>query len=217
VKGVDPRDLDAYARELATLPDALAARSPHRLPPQLRDRVIAAARARGTARPRFPRVWALAATAAAVLLAASLAWGLSLNRALADERTLLAQLRDSAAGQETVFEVVGAANATKVFLRAPGGGPSAPYGQVFTRPDSSQVVAMAGRLPGAPAGQSYHLWLTENGVTSLAGTITPNESGFGYFVFDAGHRGPAYASARLILQPNGSTAPAGTPIASFQQ
>jgi hypothetical protein len=74
---------------------------------------------------------------------------------------------------------------------------------------------MAGRLPAAPPDQSYHLWLTEAGRTTLAGTITPNASGFGFFVFDAGRQGPAYQSARLILQPNGSIAPTGTPLASF--
>lgn len=212
---MDRDELKSYREELSALPAALAARSPHRLPAALKDGVLAAALERRLGRRRMPSRWALAAAAGFVLFAATLAWGMSLNAALADERTLLSQLRDAAGGQEVVFEVVGASNASKVFLRAPGGGPTAPYGQVFTRPDSSQVVAMAGRLPAAPSGQSYHLWLTESGATALAGTITPNASGFGYFVFDAGHRGPSYQSARLILQPNGSNTPTGTPLASF--
>lgn len=215
MEDMEREELESYREELATLPAALAARSPLRLPPGLKDRVLASVAERRSAGRRSPSRWALAAAVTFVLFMGTLAWGLSLNRALADERTLLSQLRDAAGGQEVVFEVVGASNATKVFLRAPGGGASAPYGQVFSRPDSSQVVAMAGRLPAAPPGQSYHLWLAEGGTTLLAGTIAPNASGFGFFVLDAGHRGPMYQSARLILQPNGSTAPAGAPVASF--
>src|SRR5438552_14872840 len=103
-----------------------------------------------------------------LLLAASLAWGLSVNRTLAQERTLLTQLQEAAAKDEIVFEIVDARNVTKATLRSPtDDSPTAPYGKVFTRPDMPYVVAMAGRLSPAPSGQEYHLYRSEEHTSEL--------------------------------------------------
>ena len=78
------------------------------------------------------------------------------------------------------------------------------------------VVAMAGRLPIPPAGQAYHLWVTEDGKTYLAGVMKVDEKGFGLLVFTADRPGPVYEAAELILQPIGSTSPTRAPIIAWQ-
>jgi hypothetical protein len=75
---------------------------------------------------------------------------------------------------------------------------------------------MAGRLPVPPEGEAYHLWVTQNGQTHLAGIMKVNEKGFGLLVFTADQPGPVYEAAQLILQPRGSTSPFGMPIISWQ-
>lgn len=194
---------DRDAELLDGFPEALAARSPHAPPPGLRAQVLAAAAARPHS--RRPLLWPLAAAAAALALVALAAWNVQLQQALAQDRSLLAQLRDAAAGQEIVFEIVDAPNTTKLLLRAPAAGPAAPYAKVYWRPDQRQVVAMAGRLPALAAGQTYELWLDQSRI----GVIAPDESGFGYLVFDTGARGPSYSSGRVLLQPSGSVVVAG--------
>ncbi len=122
--------------------------------------------------------------------------------------------------QETVLEVVDARNTIKRNLAPPdgSGGATASYGKLYTRPDLSDVVAMAGRLPPPPAGQAYHLWLTQAGQSSapqLAGVLAFNQ-GFGLLVFDAAQPGPTYNAAWVTLQPPGSAAPAGPTVLRWQ-
>jgi len=176
---------DRDAELLDGLPDALAARSPHALPPALRARVLAAAAARPLARKGT--LWPLAAAAVAALIAL-VAWNVQLQQALAQDRSLLAQLRDAANGQETVFEIV-----------------DAPYAKVYWRPDQTHVVAMAGRLPALAAGGTYELWLDQRRI----GVIAPDENGFGYLVFDTGSRGASYRTGRVLVQPGGSVVVSG--------
>jgi len=193
---------DRDAELLDGLPDALAARSPHALPPALRARVLAAAAARPLARKGT--LWPLAAAAVAALIAL-VAWNVQLQQALAQDRSLLAQLRDAVNGQETVFEIVDAPNTTKLMLRAPAPGPAAPYAKVYWRPDQTHVVAMAGRLPALAAGGTYELWLDQRRI----GVIVPDENGFGYLVFDTGSRGASYRTGRVLVQPGGSVVVSG--------
>ena len=189
---------------------ALDARSPHRPPPELRDRVLreAVRRGQGGTRQRaFGLPLAVGAAALVLLLAASLAWGLSLNAALAQERSLRTQLADAAAKDEVVFDVVDARNVAKTTLRSTtDDSPTAPYGKVFIRPDMPYVVAMAGRLPEAPAGQEYHLYLD----TRRIGTLAPNDAGFAYFVFRAEGVGITFQQARVVLESPDRTDAGGT-------
>jgi hypothetical protein len=192
---------------------ALTERSPHRPDRSLRERVVRAAAERGRRRTRaWPRLpLAVGIAALAVLLVASVAWGLSLNQALAQERSLLQQLGSAAARDEIVFEVVDARNVSKVTLRSPtDDSPTAPYGKVFTRPDMPYVVAMAGRLPAAPAGQAYHLYLDGRRI----GTLTPNDGGFDYLVYRADAVGIAYQQARVVLEPPQATDASGIVVLS---
>ncbi len=207
------RDLEPAGEALLA---ALGEGSSQAPPAVLRERVFQAtarqqprsARARAIARPA-----ALAAGLALVVMAAvSAAWGISANQSLAQERSLLAQLQDAAAKDEVVFDVVDARNVNKATLRSPSDeSPTAPYGKVFTRPDMPYVVAMAGRLPPAPAGQEYHLYLDDVRV----GTIVPNDAGFGYFVYRAGAVGIAYQRARLVLEAPQSTSASGTTVVAW--
>jgi hypothetical protein len=191
---------------------ALEARSPHRPPAELRDRVVREAVRRGQrgAREAWLRPpFIVGAAALAILLAASLAWGLSLNAALAQERSLRTQLEDAAAKDEVVFDVVDARNVSKTTLRSTtDDSPTAPYGKVFVRPDMPYVVAMAGRLPEAPAGREYHLYLDSRRI----GTLTPNDGGFAYFVFRADAVGITYQQARIVLEPPDRTDASGSVI-----
>jgi hypothetical protein len=178
-------------------------------PPALRERVLGQAVRRE--RPRQIS-WRLPAVIAGsfvmcVLLAASLAWGLSVNQALAQERTLRAQLQEAAAKDEVVFDIVDGRNVTKTTLHPPtDDSPTAPYGKVFIRPDMPYVVAMAGRLPPAVDGQEYHLYLDAERI----GTIAPNDGGFGYLVYRAERIGIVYAQARVILESPQSTTATGS-------
>jgi len=122
-------------------------------------------------------------------------------------------------GTEWVLEVVDARNTVKRNLAPPdgGAGTGAPYGKLYTRPDLSDVVAMAGRLPPPPAGQAYHLWLTQPGQSGpqLGGVLAFNQ-GFGLLVFDTAKPGPTYEAAWVTLQPPGSAAPTGPTVLRWQ-
>jgi hypothetical protein len=172
---------------------------------------------------RLPRPWwrhpqFVAPLAAAILLLVfSLAWGIQLSVALAQERALRAEFANLVDQQEAVLEVVDSNQTVKHVLRPPGGiTPTSPYGKLYTRSDLRHVVAMAARLSQPPAEQAYHLWLTSQGQTHLAGVLAVNAQGFGLLVFDADHAGPVYEAAQLTLQPEGSTAPSGAPILTWQ-
>ena len=203
-------DMDGELNEAGeALSAALAERSPHRPAAGLRDRVLAEVARRGRSRRRSTRASQLVVVVAALvlLLAGSLAWGAAQARALADERSLRQQLEAAAAKDEIVFDVVDARNVSRVTLHSTvDDSPTAAYGKVFTRPDMPYVVAMAGRLPPPPAGAEYHLYLDDR----VIGSLVPNESGFGYFVYRADAVGISYRRARLVVEPPQSTTATGT-------
>jgi hypothetical protein len=221
-------DAAAYAEVVSGLPAALAAAAPAQVPAGLRERVLRAAlegrpptpaaRRPGPPWPRAARRGArrAAALAAAVAVALAAGWGVQQGVALARER---AQLRAEYAAlvgqQETVLEVVDGRNTVRRLLAPPGGGgPGAPYGKLYTRPDLPQVVAMAGRLPPPPPGQAYHLWVAPpgpEGPPRLAGVLAFNQ-GFGLLVFDAPEPGPAYTAAWITVQAPGAGGPAGPTV-----
>jgi hypothetical protein len=236
---------DDLAATVDLLPLALAAASPLRPPTGLKNQVLGAVQvpsqtplvsdapvngetlepapnvtnviaARPEIVPRRARRWStVAAAAAVVVLALSLAWGVRLSEALDNERAL----RERVAAhftqqQEIVLEVVDADDATRLILRSPDPNSRA-YGKIFTRPDLPHVVAMAARLPLPPDGQTYHLWLTSEGRTFLAGVLPVNDQGFGLLTFDADRNGPVYEAARLTLQAVGAEAPGGQTVLTW--
>jgi hypothetical protein len=160
----------------------------------------------------------MAATAAAVvILALSLAWGVRLSEALDQERALRASVAAHfSRQQEIVLEVVDADDATRHILRSPDPDSRA-YGKLFTRPDLPHVVAMAARLPLPTEGQTYHLWLTSEGRTFLAGVLPVNADGFGLLTFDVDHDGPTFEAARLTLQAPGADEPGGQTVLAWNE
>jgi Anti-sigma-K factor rskA/Putative zinc-finger len=213
------RLVNEYAEVTSKLPQALATTSRLSLPPAIKSRILqtltpesSSARTRATPFRWRPRLgtWGLA-----ILLAFSLAWGFRLNVALAQERALRSEFANLVDQQEIVLEVIDSNKTTKAFLRATASDSNS-YGKLFTRSDLPDVVAMAGRLPGPPAGQAYHLWVNQGGKTFLAGTMKVNDKGFGLLVFIADQPGPVYEAAQLILQPIGATSPSGVPTIAWQ-
>jgi anti-sigma-K factor RskA len=213
------RLVSEYAEVVGKLPQALATATALPLPPEIKTRLLQTlATERSSARARsIPFRWRprLVTWGLAILLALSLAWGFQLNVALAQERALRSEFANLVDQQEIVLEVIDSSQTTKAFLRATASD-SKSYGKLFTRSDFKDVVAMAGRLPVPLAGQAYHLWVTQDGQTHLAGIMKVNEKGFGLLVFTADEPGPVYEAAKLILQPIGSTFPTGVPTIAWQ-
>jgi anti-sigma-K factor RskA len=229
------REVAAYSELLTALPAALATASPLAPPADLRGRVLQSVQPaippvprQGAPAPRSgsiahawpalgarPRRWATAAVAVALLfLVGSIIWNVRLNRALADERSIRAELAQRVGDQEVVLEVVDSPRTIKAQLRPPGGGSSA-YGKLYTRPDLAHVVLMAARLAPAPEGQQYHVWLTSGGQTWRAGVLDVNEQGFGLLVFDSDQVGPVYEAAEVTLQPAAAAAPEGARVLAW--
>jgi hypothetical protein len=209
------------------LPVALAERSPYRVPAEVKTRLMTAITAnpvssasqiasrpiQSTQRWR----WANLRTAAALLLitffVSSLIWGAQVSSALTQERALRAELSSVVDQQEIVLDIIDSPKTSKAVLRPPAGVNSNAYGKVFTRSDQPYIVAMAARLPQPPADQSYHLWITRNNQTQLAGVMSVNNVGFGLLVLKFEENGPVYDAVQLTLQldrertaPGGSTA-----------
>jgi len=230
--------VDEITDDLGALPMALAATSPLQPPSRLKVRLLRTvtetarqattgepAPMLGSARRRHPVTfrnqasgmpWRMIANIAAVLLLAlSFTWGVRLAGALDQERQLRtehAALIDEVIGeQEIVFEIIGFDDTSRQFLRAQQPG-STSYGKLFTRPGMPYVIVMAGRLPRASPGETFHLWVTRGGTTTRGGELTVDDNGFGLLVFTADQPGPTYDSAMVTLQPAGGTAPAGLEI-----
>ena len=149
---------------------------------------------------------------ASLLLILSLLWSVRLNVILARERARLSEYAGLVDQQEVVLEVVDAEDAVRRMLLPVEEYPTRPYGKIFSRSDMNHVVAMAARLPAVPAGEAYHLWVTQGGRMELAGLLNVNDDGFGLLVFDEDVNGPLYDSAQLTLQRLGEDAPSTAPI-----
>lgn len=226
------RLLEEYREVLAHISEIVAAGAPGEPEPDpaVKERLLASVEKSRTAaakeasrqpdrrpdhRPRR-RLWQLATLASAVLLLLILAWNIQLNVALARERALRAEVADIVGQQELVLEVVDSQQTSRLILLPPSEDADA-YGKVFTRADMPYVVAMAARLPAPPAGQAYHLWLTQGATTELAGVMTLDDEGFGLLIYQAAEDGPIYDAATLTLQPLGADRPAGEPSLLWPQ
>ena len=236
----DCREEVAALTEIVSLfPGALAAASPELPGEELKDRVIGAVsthagsscQARpdweegqhpqqgavptGSVRRERSRSRLVTVALPALLLVISLMWGIGLTVALERERDLRAEysdlLDDVVGQQEPVFEVIGFDDTNRQFL-SPQQPDSTTYGKVFTRPKMPFVVVMAGRLPVAVDGATFHVWVTANGETTLAGELAVDENGFGLLVFTEDRPGPTYERAFVTLQPPGGDGPAGVEI-----
>jgi hypothetical protein len=223
----DCRELaDRLVATANLLPLALATASRVAPPAGLKERVLASVPAKALpaaepdrlerpesrARRRFWNSRTLAVAAALALLVVSLVLGVRLSQALDREEAVREQVREVfTQQQELVLEVVDSDQTQRVILRAVSDDSNA-YGKLYTRSDLPHVVVMAARLPAPPEGQGYHLWLTKDGKTELAGVLMLNDQGFGLVTFDADEDGPVYDAALLTLQAPGGDAPSGETI-----
>jgi len=214
-----------FQETAALLPLGLRAAAGDELPTSLKERVLASISTDASEtvrldRPRpvrrfslagRPRVPTIAAAAALILLAISVGWGLRQTAALAKERSMRTELAELVGQQQIIFDVVDSNRTSKAFLRAITPGATA-YGKVYTRADLSTVVVFVAQMPKLEEGLVDHLWLTEKGETRLAGTLTLDDHGFGALVFEAGEAGPLYDSVQVVMEPEGTSRPTGTPI-----
>ncbi len=195
--------LAEHREVLATLPAAMGSVSPLRLHPAVKRNVMRTLDRPVSRRRRPPpSPWAVAAVAACAVAAVSLIWNVQLSAQLAHQRTVQAELVGKIThDQATVFDVVDSQATTKRILRSVAdSGPTAPYGKVFSRSDSADVVAMVNRLPQPPADQRYELYLTRtDGTTSAGGTLPVDADGFSYLVFRSDRAGPTFSHIEVRL------------------
>lgn len=219
-------ELAEIENALAHLPVALAAASGLQAPATVKDRLLETVRSDQPTLTPIPvtpasrlrwrrRDWWTASRVAflaiVVALVVSLGWSFRLNQTLSEERQLREAIADLVGQQEIVLEIVDGQDTARLVLRSTSESSDA-YGKVFTRPEFAEVVVMAARLPDAPEGEAYHVWLTTDGETEHAGVLDVNEEGFGLLVIDADELGPEYESARVTLQPLDAETPSDPPV-----
>lgn len=222
------RELARIEDQLSKLPGALVLASGEAPPAVVKERLLKAVQndlgfpeRRERLAVRRARTWwtpaRMAAMVVLIALAVSIGWGFRLNQVLSEERELKTRIADLVGQQEIVLEIVDGSDTVRLVLRPPEGGDADAYGKVFTRPGFEEVVIMAARLPDAPEGTAYHVWLTAEGGTRWAGTLNVNEDGFGMLVIEAGVDRPDYSAALVTLQPDGSTEPGGTVVLAWEE
>ncbi len=195
------RRLQENEETAALLPSALAGSSPFRVHPSLKERVMAQV-ASPSRRWRVGSAgWRTVAVAASLLLAVSAVLNWQLAGQVAHERAVRIELVGKIThDQGIVFDVVDSPVTRKHVLRSTvDSGPTAPYGKIFSRSDSADVVAMVNRLARPPAGSAYALWVDQQGRLTEVGTFALDEEGFGYVVFRAPGIGPDYSRVEVRL------------------
>jgi anti-sigma factor RsiW len=165
------RSCESCQEELASfagVTEALAVGASGPAPgPELRDRILAGARAEPQVvvpfapQPRsrrlaLPAVGAVAALAAVVAVAVGI-WALQLSSDLDDTRSALERQREAAA-------IVAAPDSRTIPL-------AAGQGRLVVAPDGRAVLQLAGLEP-APAGKTYEMWVVEGEVPAPAGLFS---------------------------------------------
>lgn len=218
-------------RELGLVGEAMARSLPQQVPPpQLRDRVLAAATAQPQPRvsdaaipapiaartARMVPAWLAAAAMFIALVAGSLAWQyrqearalLSSNSAAAERVAALEEqvrlLRTETATAEHTGAVLTASDLRRVELAGQSAAPDA-AGRVFWSPTHGLVFA-ATNLPPLPPGRVYQLWVVADAPIS-AGIARHLGSGFNVNAANPGATPKAFA---LTVEPEGGRpAPTG--------
>jgi Anti-sigma-K factor rskA len=203
--------------EVATALAFAAATTP---PPELRDRVLAAAaltrqlppevtsrarshRARGRARARVPWVPWLSGVVAAAAIVVAVLFGFA--QAHTDQ-----QLNRTRAQNQAIAQVLSAPQAKLLTHATTKGG----VATVVLAADRHEMVVITNGLPALPAGKVYQLWLIGTTKTVSAGLLPPATSG---------QTGPVLASGvvqgdmlGLTVEPApGTTQPTTTTILSL--
>jgi anti-sigma factor RsiW len=214
---LDEREREAYEehlaqcedcqRELATFSDAASSlayvvdASPP--PRELRARILERATAERSnvvplhRRRAFQALAAVAAVAAAVALGFGI-WNASLHSQLGDERAAVADLRAAAA-------VLGDARGQRI--------PMGQNASVIVTP-SGAAALVANRLPAAPGGKTYEIWVIRNGKPAPAGLF---RGGHGVDVVRLDRPVPRQSLVAVTIEPKrGSEAPTSAPLMRAQ-
>jgi anti-sigma-K factor RskA len=161
------------------------------------DGVVVALRPRST--PRAVRILGVAAAVLAVAAMGLSAWVVGLNRDNAD----------LVSASAAVTRVITAPDARTVSGPIVG---QAGRGAVVVSPSLESAVFVADDLAGAPAGQTYQLWLIgADGSANSAGTFTPGSGGDAAVPL-TGTLDAATAVGMTLEPAGGSTQPTTAPV-----
>lgn len=150
----------------------------------------------GGARPSRPWRWLVAAAAAVVLTLG----GVGVWRSLSDE----------AAPPPTLAEqVLGAADATRVARNFPGGATAT----LVRSPSLHKAVLVTSRMPAAPEGRVYQLWLQDASGHMTSAGVMP--AGSDQILVLEGDAAAAKAAGISVEPAGGSQQPTTDPIALF--
>jgi anti-sigma-K factor RskA len=200
-------DCERCREELASfwnVSEALAVASSGPAPaPDLRDRILAAARAeppvvvpfepKRRRRPLVPVLAAAAAVAAGVAIGLGV-WAASLSNDLDSSRSAVAKQREA-------LEIVADPNAQTVALKTG-------TGRLVVAPDGRAALALTGLDP-APAGKTYEIWVIAGSTPSPSG-LFPGQTGADLVTVD-GMVGTGDVVAVTVEKAGGVDAPT-TPI-----
>jgi len=183
--------------------------------PQLRSRLLAAARSEATPtahRPRSarPRPWwrAVATGATSLAVAASLALAIqvgengALRDQLADAQTQVAMIGTELDTAEAWIERAVATGADAYFMSGEGRAAEASFMLVVEADAAGAVLLMSG-LPALAPGQTYELWVERDGTIVGVGTFRPDERGLAAVTIDASLDG--IRQAMITIEPTGGS------------
>ncbi len=211
-------ELRELVAELRNVGAALAMGSAVTPPPGLKERVLAQARGsagRPTTDARLParRRWVVPTLVTALAAAAIVAVGLGRQKAsLADElarsRALLAEVEQRLTAREATLNTLLEAQNELTLVQLAPSGPQAPGIQLFWNRRINQAVLHAFRLPPAPAGKAYQLWLIRDGTPVPSRVFNSDPDGHALVsAFELPPGGGFAAAAITVEPPSGSATP----------
>ena len=114
----------------------------------------------------------------------------------------IAEAKEASTRAQRVSDVLAAPDLVRYNIA--GSGPSAISGQVLW--SRSRGVVFSGlRVPAAPAGMTYQLWLLTDGLPATAGTFNPEPNGRVTFTADSPRVPRPVVGAALTLEPAGGS------------
>ncbi|MDZ4673993.1 MAG: anti-sigma factor [Gemmatimonadota bacterium] len=195
------------------------------LPSALKDRVMArVTREKTTALPTptpgrrteaTPR-WAWLSIAAAVLAVVGAGVLFQQSRQLRSEleanRQDLARVQEVLTEREATLATLLDAERELTVIQLVAAGPQAPGMQLFWNRRTNTAVLHAFRLPPAPSGQVYQLWLIRDGVPVPSQLFTTGADGSVVLAGVNLPPGDGVSAAAVTLEPAGGSAQPTTPI-----
>jgi len=215
-------ELQVLVAELREVGAALAQGSAVTPPPGLKGRVMA--RARGTAAATAPaprsanrRRWVVPGLVTALAATAVAAVGLGREKAaledeLARSRASLAQVEQRLAAREATLNTLLEAENELTLVQLAPSGPQAPGIQLFWNRRINQAVLHAFRLPPAPAGRAYQLWLIRDGTPVPSRVFNSDPDGHALVRAFELPAGGGFSAAAITVEPSSGSATPTLPI-----